>query len=55
MDSPLYFQILLGHWPGVILEIPYGCFRVFSAFLPNKHRLGVFFFRFEDGPYKLIP
>ena len=40
---------------GVILEIPYGCFRDFSPFLPKKHRLGVFFFRFEDGPFKLIP
>ena len=55
MDFPLYFQILLGQWQGVILEIPYGCFRVFSPFLPNKHRQGGFFFRFEDGPSKLIP
>ena len=54
MDFPLYFQILLGQWQGVILKIPYGCFVVFSPFLPNKHRLGGFFFRFEDGPPKLI-
>ena len=43
MDFPLYFQILLGQWQGVILEIPYRCFRVFSPFLPNKLRLGGFF------------
>ena len=56
VDFPLYFQILLGQWPGVILEIPYGCFQVSSPFLPDKHRLGVFFFfRFDDGPSKLIP
>ena len=55
MDFLLYFQILLGQWQGVILKITYGCFRVISPFLPNKHRLGVFFFRFEDGPSKLIP
>ena len=40
---------------GVILELPYGCFRVFSPFLSNKHRLGGFFFIFEDGLSKLIP
>ena len=36
MDFPLYFQILLGQWEGVILEIQYGLFRVFSQFLPKK-------------------
>ena len=51
----MYFQILLGHWQGVILQIPYGCFGVFSPFLPNKHRMAGFFLRFEDGPSKLIP
>ena len=30
MDFPLYFQIWPGQWEGVILEIPYGVFRVFS-------------------------
>ena len=55
MDFTLYFQILLGQWQRVILEIPYGGFSVFSPFLPNTHRQGGFFFRFEDGPYKLIP
>ena len=55
MDFPFYFQIMLGQWKGVILEIPYGCFRVVSPFLPNKHRQGGFFFRFKNGPSKLIP
>ena len=55
MDFPFYFQIMLGQWKGVILEIPYGCFRVFSPFLPNKHRQGGFFLKFKDGPSKLIP
>ena len=49
------FKILLGQWQGFFLEIPYGCFRVFSPFLPYKHRQGGFFFRFEDGPSKFIP
>ena len=40
MDFPLFFQILLRQWQGVILEMPYGCFRVFSPFLPIKHRQG---------------
>ena len=30
MDLPLYFQIRLGHWEGVILEMLYGVFRVLS-------------------------
>ena len=33
IDFPLYFKILHGQWEGVILEIPYGLFRVFSTFL----------------------
>ena len=33
---PLYFQILLGQWEGVDLEIPYGLFRVFSNLLSKK-------------------
>ena len=49
------FSNLARPMAGVILEIPYGCFRVLSLFLPNKHRQGGFFFRFEDGPSKLIP
>ena len=36
MDFPLYFQIRLGQWEGLILEIPYGVFRVFSPF--SMHR-----------------
>ena len=40
MDFPLYFQILLGQWEGVILEIHYELFRVFSLFLPKKSRQG---------------
>ena len=40
MDIPLYFQILLGQWEGVSLEIQYGLFRVFSPFLLNKSRQG---------------
>ena len=30
MDFPLYLQIFLGQWEGVILEMQYGLFRVFS-------------------------
>ena len=50
MDFLLHFQILLGQWQGVILEI----FRVFSPFVPKKNCQGGFFFRFEDRPSKLI-
>ena len=43
------FPIVLSNiaWPtaGFIFEIPYGCLRVFSPFLPNKHRQGGFFYR----------
>jgi hypothetical protein len=39
-DLTLYFQILLGKWEGVILEIYYVLFRVFSPFLPKKSRQG---------------
>ena len=39
----MYFQILLDQWQGVILEIPYWCFGVFSPFLPNKQPRVVFF------------
>ena len=35
IDFPFYFQISLGQWSGVILEIPYGCFRVFCPFFPR--------------------
>ena len=55
MDFPLYFQILLGKWQGVILEIPYGCFRVFSPFLPNKHRQGGFSSDLKMDPLNLYP
>ena len=55
MDFPFYFQILFSQWPGVILEILYGCFRVLRPFLPNKHRLSGYFFTFEYGLSKLIP
>ena len=36
MDFLLYFQILLGKWEGVILEIQHELFRVVSPFLPLK-------------------
>ena len=55
MDFPFYFQILLGQWQGVISDIPYGLFRIFSPFLPTKNCQGGFFFRFEHGSSKLIP
>ena len=42
MDFRFYFQILPGQWLGVILDIPYWGFRVFSSFLPNKNSKGVF-------------
>ena len=32
MDFSLYFKMFLGQWEGVILEIPYGSFKVFSPF-----------------------
>ena len=50
MEFPLYFQIFLGQWQGVILEIPYGLFRVVSPCLPNKHcqaLAGWFFLQME--------
>ena len=37
MDFPLYFQILLGQWEGVILEILYGLFRDFSSLFLRKN------------------
>ena len=54
IDSPLYFQILLDHREGVILEIHYGLFRVCSQFLPKKSRQGGWIFLFERYPSKLI-
>ena len=36
-------------------SIPYGLFRVLNPYLPNKHRQGGYFFRFEHGPAKRIP
>ena len=51
----ILFSNLSRPMAGVILEILYGFFkRVFSPFLPNKHRPSGFFFRFKDGLSKLI-
>ena len=50
MDFPLYFQIRLDQWEGVILEIPYGLFGVFSPFLHDKHRLVGYIVRFGFDP-----
>ena len=40
MDFPLYFKIMLGQWEGVILDMQYGLFRVFSQFLPKLDGVG---------------
>ena len=55
MDLTLYFQILLGQWQGVILEIPIGCFRVFRPFLPNKQCQGGFSSDLKMDPLNLYP
>ena len=36
IDFLLNLKILLDQWEGVILEIPYGLFRVFSQYLEKK-------------------
>ena len=39
---PLYFQILLGQWEKVILEIPYGLLKFLVHFPPIKTATVVF-------------
>ena len=55
MDFQLYFQILFAQWQGVILEIPYGCFRVLLPFYPiNTARL-FFSSNLKIDPLNLYP
>ena len=55
IDFPLYLQILLGQCEGVILEIQYELFRVFSPFYLKNHARVVKFSYLNFAPLKLYP
>ena len=55
MDFLLYFQILLGQWQGVILEIHMGVLEFLVPFYPINTALVIFSSDLKMDPLNLYP